>query len=367
LESKPNLSILDQFQLMNDRNTEQNLRAASAAQSAMQESAIMTDPMTNRVIGYSGNLFSGESFENYLKKQYGKQESISKMQEDMAKFRMDEERRTAPLTADLGIAAAGAGLAASNWATQKSQREFAESERQRREQQVLEAGKPKRGSFGNDVAYSVALANYNRLLETPKGQRFQLEQLQTQRAISDIQKPLPSNVQPLYKPRQQQLALQNMGAPLAPIVRGPTTYTGVGRDNPELASNRPTTAPMGGGMGGMGQLPQPMMMPQQGFSRQFSERFPLMAEASELERLRMAAEGSRLQSQMRFQPQMDAIRQGIMGRMAGRLGASMVPPTQPYSSGSGYTPSWMQNTQRPSGSSFNPLLNQNFQAPQFPV
>jgi hypothetical protein len=64
---------------------------------------------------------------------------------------------------------------------------------------------------------------------------------------------------------------------------------------------------------------------------------------------------------------MDAIRQGIMGRMAGRLGTSMMPPTQPYSSGSGYTPSWMQNTQRPSGSSFNPLLNQNFQTPQFPV
>ena len=70
-------------------------------------------------------------------------------------------------------------------------------------------------------------------------------------------------------------------------------------------------------------------------------------EQEELERLRMAEEGQRLQSQMMFQPQMEAIRGGIMGRMAGNLGVSLPSMSQPFSSGTGYTPSWMQNYQPP--------------------
>ena len=70
-------------------------------------------------------------------------------------------------------------------------------------------------------------------------------------------------------------------------------------------------------------------------------------ESEELERLKMASEGQRLQSQMAFQPQMDAIRGGIMGRMGGSLGVGMPKGPNPYSTGSGYTPSWMRSYQVP--------------------
>lgn len=75
--------------------------------------------------------------------------------------------------------------------------------------------------------------------------------------------------------------------------------------------------------------------------------YTLGREEDELGRLRMASEGQRLQSQMAFQPQMDAIRGGIMGRMAGNLGVGMSKPQTSYSSGTGYTPSWMRSYQVP--------------------
>ena len=70
-------------------------------------------------------------------------------------------------------------------------------------------------------------------------------------------------------------------------------------------------------------------------------------EEDELGRLRMASEGQRLQSQMAFQPQMDAIRGGIMSRMGGNLGVSLPKSSSPYSSGTGYNPSWMRSYQTP--------------------
>lgn len=86
--------------------------------------------------------------------------------------------------------------------------------------------------------------------------------------------------------------------------------------------------------------------------------YTLGREAEELERLRMASEGRRLQSEMAFQPQMEALRSGIMGRMAGQLGISMPAQASPYQSRSGYTPSW--------GTGYTPSWAQNFQTPQFP-
>lgn len=65
--------------------------------------------------------------------------------------------------------------------------------------------------------------------------------------------------------------------------------------------------------------------------------------AYELGKLREEQEKQKLSSQMAFQPQMDAIRGGIMGRMAGRLGINLPQPSQQYSS----TPSWMQSYQPP--------------------
>lgn len=68
-------------------------------------------------------------------------------------------------------------------------------------------------------------------------------------------------------------------------------------------------------------------------------------EKEEFDRLSMASQGQRLQSQMAFQPQMDALRGGIMSRMAGQLGVNLPQMGQKYSSGTGYTPSWMQSYQ----------------------
>jgi len=68
----------------------------------------------------------------------------------------------------------------------------------------------------------------------------------------------------------------------------------------------------------------------------------------ELERLRMASEQQKLQSQMAFQPQMEAIRGGIMSRMAGNLGVTLPPPSMGgYSSSYSPSSSWMQNYQVP--------------------
>jgi hypothetical protein len=70
-------------------------------------------------------------------------------------------------------------------------------------------------------------------------------------------------------------------------------------------------------------------------------------EEDELNRLRMAAEGIKLQSQMAYQPQFDTLRSTIMGRMGEQFGVSMPKPQTPYSSGTGYNPSWMRSYQTP--------------------
>ena len=75
--------------------------------------------------------------------------------------------------------------------------------------------------------------------------------------------------------------------------------------------------------------------------------YTLGRETEELGRIRMAEEGSRLQNQMALQPQMDALRGGIMGRMAGNLGVNLPQMGGSYSSGTDYKPSWMQNYQVP--------------------
>lgn len=76
--------------------------------------------------------------------------------------------------------------------------------------------------------------------------------------------------------------------------------------------------------------------------------YTLGREAEELERLRMANEARKMQSQMSFLPQMEALRGGIASRMASSLGVSLPQGGGSYSSGTGYTPSWMRNYQTPS-------------------
>jgi hypothetical protein len=75
--------------------------------------------------------------------------------------------------------------------------------------------------------------------------------------------------------------------------------------------------------------------------------YTLGREEDELNRLRMAAEGMKLQSQMAYQPQFDSLRSTMMDRMGQRFGASMPKPQTPYSSGTGYAPSWMRSYQAP--------------------
>jgi len=76
-------------------------------------------------------------------------------------------------------------------------------------------------------------------------------------------------------------------------------------------------------------------------ARQERERaYSFNLEKQELDRLSMASQAGRLQSQMSVLPQFEAIRGGIMGRMASNLGVSLPNQAQPYSSGTGYTPSW---------------------------
>lgn len=75
--------------------------------------------------------------------------------------------------------------------------------------------------------------------------------------------------------------------------------------------------------------------------------YSLGREREEFERLKMATEGRRLQSQFSMQPQMEALRGGIMRRMAGSLGVGLPAADTAYTSRTGYTPSWMQNYQPP--------------------
>jgi hypothetical protein len=76
-------------------------------------------------------------------------------------------------------------------------------------------------------------------------------------------------------------------------------------------------------------------------ARQERERaYSFNLEKQELDRLSMASQAGRLQSQMSVLPQFEAIRGGIMGRMASNLGVNLPNQAQPYSSGTGYTPSW---------------------------
>jgi hypothetical protein len=69
--------------------------------------------------------------------------------------------------------------------------------------------------------------------------------------------------------------------------------------------------------------------------------YTLGRESEEFNRLKMSAEAKRLQDQMAFQPQMEAIRSGIMSRMAGSLGISLPQASRPYQSGTGYNPTRM--------------------------
>jgi len=67
------------------------------------------------------------------------------------------------------------------------------------------------------------------------------------------------------------------------------------------------------------------------------------------ERLKMQSEGRRIQSEMAFMPQMEAIRGGIMRRMAGSLGVNLPPQSIGGGYSGSYSPSssWMQNYQVP--------------------
>lgn len=76
--------------------------------------------------------------------------------------------------------------------------------------------------------------------------------------------------------------------------------------------------------------------------------YSLEREMEEFDRLKREADARRMQSQMAFQPQMEAIRSGIMGRMAGQLGVNLPQSSQQVSTGAGYTPSWMRSYQTPS-------------------
>lgn len=70
-------------------------------------------------------------------------------------------------------------------------------------------------------------------------------------------------------------------------------------------------------------------------------QYQMGREAEDLERMRMGAEKSKLQSQMSAQPYMDKIRQGIMSSMGGRFGLPSMASTQ-------QSPSWMRSYQTPS-------------------
>jgi hypothetical protein len=70
-------------------------------------------------------------------------------------------------------------------------------------------------------------------------------------------------------------------------------------------------------------------------------QYQMGREAEDLERMKMGAEKSKLQSQMSAQPYMDKIRQGIMSSMGGRFGLPSMASTQ-------QSPSWMRSYQTPS-------------------
>ena len=64
-------------------------------------------------------------------------------------------------------------------------------------------------------------------------------------------------------------------------------------------------------------------------------------------RLQMASEAQKLQSEMSFIPQMNAIRGGFMRRTASNLGITLPASQSSFSSDNGYTPSWMRSYQTP--------------------
>ena len=100
---------------------------------------------------------------------------------------------------------------------------------------------------------------------------------------------------------------------------------------------------------GLGEAQTRIGMAAIGDVRQAGQRaYTLGREREELERLSMASQAQRMQSQMKFMPQMEALRGGIMGRMAGKLGVALPNQGRTYESGTGYTPSWMQSYQAPS-------------------
>lgn len=93
------------------------------------------------------------------------------------------------------------------------------------------------------------------------------------------------------------------------------------------------------GMYGMGLRNEDLRNPyrmQSTLQREGERAYSFGREKEELERLNMAAQAQNLKSQMRFMPQMDAVRAGILSRMGG----GSVGMGAPYSSGTGYTPSW---------------------------
>ena len=90
------------------------------------------------------------------------------------------------------------------------------------------------------------------------------------------------------------------------------------------------------GMYGMGLDPRRRRTDFGALQREGERAYSFGREKEELERLNMAAQAQKLQSQMRFMPQMDAVRAGILSRMGG----GSVGMGAPYSSGTGYTPSW---------------------------
>ena len=88
------------------------------------------------------------------------------------------------------------------------------------------------------------------------------------------------------------------------------------------------------------------MRGQESMTRQ--RAYAMGREAEDLSRLKMQEEAQSLRSQMSFRPQIDALRGGIMGRIAGMTGVSLPAQQQaPSQFSSSYTPSWMQSYQTP--------------------
>ena len=115
-------------------------------------------------------------------------------------------------------------------------------------------------------------------------------------------------------------------------------------------------------------------------SEEYERQKKFQPQEDELRNLDLQFKKSQIQSKMAFQPQMEAIRGGIMSRMAGRLGIGS--PTSSmggrhYGSspslgggsfsnlGMGSIPTFGSSTSG-STSGYVPLWMQNYQVPQFP-